>query len=363
MKNIHFSSLFLLIILLYISDVSLSQSTLILQPGAEDGKDAHLSSLSPNTNAGDRDENTAMAWTNQGVPFILRAVIEFNLTSIPQGSLVESAYLSLYNNPDASANNGEHSSLSGPNTCWLLRITEEWDEHTVTWNNQPATTWLHQVTLHKEISPHHDYENINVTQLIQDMVDDPETGHGFLFRLITEQLYRCMTFGSSDCADSTLHPKLVVTYFPASSIYSLKDINDNRSFNGQFGNSSSFISKMVMADPYGLENDLNSYRQYNNKKVILDAGNLALIADLPDNQFISVYPNPVRDRIYIKITGYQKESIHCQLLNANGQLLREAELPVNDCISELNVTDLQRGIYFLSIISHGHSYIRKVILF
>ena len=363
MKNIHFSSLFLLIILLYISNVSLSQSTLVLQPGAEEGKDALINTWDPNLPHGDYMDYIAMDWTQGGTPWTARSLMEFDLSSIPMGSTIISAFLSLYNNPQSPNNFGEHSSLSGPNTCWLLRITEEWDEHTVTWNNQPATTWLHQVTLHKEISPHHDYENIIVTELVQDMVDDPENGHGFLFRLITEQYYRCMIFGSSDCADSTLRPKLVVTYFPASSIYSLKDINDNRSFNGQFGNSSSFISKMVMADPYGLENDLNSYRQYNNKKVILDAGNLALIADLPDNQFISVYPNPVRDRIYIKITGYQKESIHCQLLNANGQLLREAELPVNDCISELNVTDLQRGIYFLSIISHGHSYIRKVILF
>jgi hypothetical protein len=362
MKKLTYYSLFLICPFLHLSNVASSQITLILQPGAEDGKDALINTWDPDLNHGDYMDYIALDWTQGGTPWTARSLIEFDLSSVPMGSTIISAFLSLYNNPQSPNNFGEHSSLSGPNTCWLLRMTEEWDEHTVTWNNQPATTWLHQVTLHKEISPHHDYENIIVTQLVQDMVDDPENGHGFLFRLITEQYYRCMIFGSSDCADSTLHPKLVVTYFPASSICTLKNVNDDRSFNGQFGNSSSFISKMVMADPFSLENDLNSYCPYDNQEMILDAGNLALIPDLPDNQSIFIYPNPVRDRIYIKITGYQNESGHCQLFNANGQLFRKAELPVNNCISELDVTDLQRGIYFLSIISQGHSYTCRVML-
>ncbi len=204
--------LFLAILLLICCKLSLGQTTLVLQPGAEDGKDAHLSNLSPNVNGGDRDENTAMAWTNQGVPFILRALIEFDLSSIPQGANILSAYLSLYNNPDASANNGQHSSLSGPNTSLISRITEEWYEHTVTWNNQPAITTLHQVTLPQSVSPHQDYENIDVTQLVKDMIENPETGHGFMLHLVTEQLYRCMTFASSDYYNASKHPKLVITY-------------------------------------------------------------------------------------------------------------------------------------------------------
>jgi hypothetical protein len=307
MKKLLYHSMFLLVISFSSSIVVFSQTTLTLQPGPEDGKDAHLSSLSPNTNAGDRDENTAMAWTNQGVPFILRAAIEFDLTSIPQGSVIVSALLSLYNNPDASANNGEHSSLSGPNTCWLSRITEEWDEHTVTWNNQPATTPLHQVVLHKEISPHHDYENINVTQLVQDMVDDPETGHGFLFRLITEQLYRCMVFASSDYTDSTAHPKLVITYIPPT--------------------------------------DLTS------------------VIGLSDKLMISVYPNPASDKMLVKISDRQTEFIQFQLLNAHGQLIMSDELPVNNGLAELNVADLRRGIYFLRIIFSGHSCTNKILLY
>jgi hypothetical protein len=62
------------------------QTVVTLQPGAEDGKDAVLSDLSHNVNHGDIGENTAMAWTSQGTPFINRALIEFDLSFMPQGS-------------------------------------------------------------------------------------------------------------------------------------------------------------------------------------------------------------------------------------------------------------------------------------
>ncbi|MCP4124598.1 MAG: VWA domain-containing protein, partial [Bacteroidetes bacterium] len=141
--------------------------TIILQPDAEDGQDAHLSSLEPNLNLGDHKDLNAVAWTSGGQISNVRNVFQFaGLSVIPQSTQILSAKLSLFNNPTASNGflNGEHSSYSGSNESVIQRVTSSWDEYSVTWDNQPTTTTQNQVTVPQSTSPHQDYE-IDVTDL------------------------------------------------------------------------------------------------------------------------------------------------------------------------------------------------------
>jgi len=115
-------------------------------------------------------------------------------------------YLFAFNSPD-----GQHSQLDGSNASVIQRITQEWDENTVTWNNQPATTEVNQVNVPASSAPDQNYE-INVTQLIQDIIYDPENGHGLMLKLETESYYRSLIFASSDNPDTSLHPKLVIEF-------------------------------------------------------------------------------------------------------------------------------------------------------
>jgi len=105
-----------------------------------------------------------------------------------------------------------HESLSGANTALLQRITEGWEEDDVTWNNQPQAHTVNQVTLAKSTSPTQDYLDIEVTNIVQDMVDNPSSNYGFLFRLETEEYYRRMCFAASNHTDPALRPTLVITY-------------------------------------------------------------------------------------------------------------------------------------------------------
>lgn len=203
-------------LLLLIPTSSLSAGKLFLQPDSVCGKDATVWNAPgfPNgtTNYGSGDFLGAHSWTNSGIPDTSRSLIEFDLDQIASGSHIVSAHLSLYNNPTTNFAGGEHSTFSGLNSAYIRRIVQPWDETLVTWFTQPATTTLHQASIPASSGPHDDYINIDVTQLVQDMVDSAATSFGFEIRLVREQYYRALVFASSDCADPNLRPRLIISY-------------------------------------------------------------------------------------------------------------------------------------------------------
>ena len=193
-----------------------SVTCLTLQPGAASGKDAYISDWPTgnyaNLNFGTFPDYDGIAWTDGGVAFTGRGLLQFDLSGIPSNAVVVTAQLSLYNNPASVQTGGQHQSLTGSNNGRLERITSAWDENTVTWNTQPATTNLNSVFLPQSISPNEDYLNINVLQLVLDMINNPSTSFGFMIRLNTEQIYRSLVFASSDHLDMSKHPKLQICY-------------------------------------------------------------------------------------------------------------------------------------------------------
>lgn len=189
------------------------QTTIIFQPDSACGKDALVSSLLPDTNRGDHTDFIASAWTNQGNPSNLRALIDFDFAALPGGVTIQQATLDLYHYP--SPYNTGHSNLSGPADCWLERIVQPWQEHTVTWNTQPATTAVNRLSVAAPVSMTQNY-SLNVTQLVQDIVNDPQNSFGFMLRLQNESYYRSLLFASSDHPAPQIHPRLSVIYTPDS---------------------------------------------------------------------------------------------------------------------------------------------------
>lgn len=191
---------------------SLAQTVLTLQPDGAAGKDTEVFSCVPcgydNRNYKNKVDFDAIAWTNNGNFSVVRSLIEFNLTSIPVGTTVIEARLSFYFQP--TSNEGNHS---GNNTAYLRRITTAWDEAVVTWNNQPPTTTLGQVSLAATATSTQNHLNINVTAMVQDMVSNPATNFGWMLLLQNEAIFRKLILTSSDyLPNPSLRPKLVITY-------------------------------------------------------------------------------------------------------------------------------------------------------
>jgi len=200
-------------ILIFIG-ISLSlcaQDTIIYKSDLSCIKDAYIESRLHGNNFGNHIDFPAIAWTNGGVPTDARGLIHFDISNIPTGAEILNARLSLfsYNSPA----NGSHSTLSGSNESILKRITTNWDESQVTWDNQPSTSSQNSVILPASTNSIQNYLNINVTEMVQDMVDNPTSSFGFQLSVIAEQQYfRRLVFASTDNPDSTLFPTLEIEF-------------------------------------------------------------------------------------------------------------------------------------------------------
>lgn len=178
----------------------------VLQPGPNGGKDALLRDEDPMRNFGGYSDLAAWAWTVSRARVNARGLLEFNLSAIPSTAIIDSARLSLYHS--SSFNAGQ----AGDNVADLLRVTQAWDESTVTWSNQPTTTTSNVVVLPKSSAPAQDYVNINVTSPVQYWHSNPSQNYGWMLKLQTEQTYRSLKFTSSDGSISSDWPKLEVCY-------------------------------------------------------------------------------------------------------------------------------------------------------
>lgn len=187
-----------------------AQTILTLQPGPEEGKDAKIWSVEHNVNFGDFTEVRIMAWTWDGESGIERTLMEFDLSQIPQNAEICYAHLSLFANSTASSQ--YNSSLSGPNISLIRRVISPWEEDLVTWDSEPATTTVNQVTIPESEEDYEDVLDIDVTELVKDIVADPANSFGFEFRLEVEEHYRRRVFAMSDFEDPTHYPKLEVCY-------------------------------------------------------------------------------------------------------------------------------------------------------
>jgi len=186
-----------------------SQDTIILQPGPDQGKDAKVRLMAPDQNLGDAIDLTAHAWTYEKEVNISHSFIEFDLNPFIGGPNIISAKLSLY---ITSSLPNYPPGQSGDNRWVINRVTETWDEHTITWNNQPAYTDSNQVFLPESTNSLQNYEDIDITGMIRDMVQAPDSNNGLMFKLVVEEPLRAVVFCSSDYSVAEFRPKLQIVY-------------------------------------------------------------------------------------------------------------------------------------------------------
>ena len=209
MKKIIFLSAVLF--LGFIFNHAKAQTTITLQPGPDDGKDATVVSKGLDNNQGDREGLTASTWTYNEELMLKRFYVAFDLSSIPENSIITDARLSLYYNPTDPYESWDYH--TGENDLYIQRVTSEWDEHTIVWSNQPSTTTENQVELPPSIDSTQDYLDIDVTNMVIDMVDPAIGNNGFMIRMVDEfNYYKGVIFASSDHADFSLHPELKVCF-------------------------------------------------------------------------------------------------------------------------------------------------------
>ncbi|MEO8151005.1 MAG: DNRLRE domain-containing protein [Bacteroidia bacterium] len=208
----------LILIACCISNTLFAQTTITLQPDAVNGIDAKINSHPSyvNINYETHEASEFGAATDGGTPYLVRDLLQFDLSSIPSGQNIISAYLTMYCRVGASnlTGSGGHYNYTD-NSGYIDKITSPWSESTVTWNMQPTITTTGRIALPVTGNDTASL-NVDITSFIQQWVTNPSSNYGMMFRVANETPYRNRKYYSSDATNPAVRPKLVVTYGPCS---------------------------------------------------------------------------------------------------------------------------------------------------
>ena len=180
-----------------------STETITLQPGSE-GKDSEVKEIFPDINSGSSTE-LGIGYTTWGGKW--RAYLQFDLSSVPINARIIDAYPTLY----------QHKSLdTGSFTVGLYRVTSDWEEGTITWNNQPTSSTVVEAscTVYDGSTALRTWYNIG--DLVQGWLDGSITNQGMLLKATTDETSLTMIamFWSSDyTAGTSKCPKLLIHYY------------------------------------------------------------------------------------------------------------------------------------------------------
>lgn len=154
-------------------------------------------------------EEPLAAWTIGGIPFYVRDVLKFDLSSIPTNATIVKADLYLYS--DTIPKNGDlvHANYGADNSFLVQQVAAGWSSP-LNWSNQPQGLTANQVIVPSTTQPFLNVD-INVAGLVSAMVNG-NANYGFKLSLQNETIYTSRIFCSSFYSDASRHPRLVITY-------------------------------------------------------------------------------------------------------------------------------------------------------
>lgn len=78
-------------------------------------------------------------------------------------------------------------------------------------------------------------------------------------------------------------------------------------------------------------------------------------------EMLTFYPNPTQETIFFEYDHRQTESIFIKIYNSNGQLIKEDALTRHK--NRIDVSDLEKGLYFIRWINEGRDVLEKLVKF
>lgn len=224
--------------------------------------------------------------------------------------------------------------------------------------------------------------------IVQNMVNNPSTNYGFMLKLQTEATYRDMLFASSDNADSTLWPELIVTYESCNADFNFcGDNNGNNFVFDAYKSSPMYIWKIngnIVANTMGFrytlqqgsnevcltstsngdtctqcvtiiisgsQNNNISYQSKNEEIINNVTYNKIEPCDIINIKPIEIYPNPTKNNWNVKINSLENEKVEIILRDSMGKIVlsenRNITIGENEFL--INGNDLSTGIYLIEI--------------
>ena len=202
--------LFTLITFLFVGSLLTAQSTVDLRPDMDAALGIHIGQNTGTINYGNSTHGSAFCipatfgmGTNRN-----RSLLHFDLSQYAPGTQIQSATLDLHAF-GPSGNLGGHTGTQ--NNALIQPVTSAWQEMVVTWATQPTYSTLNNASLAASTNPLQDYLNIDVTAMVQDMIDNPSANFGMCLMLQQEVVTNALIFASREHPDSAMHPILHIT--------------------------------------------------------------------------------------------------------------------------------------------------------
>ena len=141
-----------------------------------------------------------------------RELIRFDLSSIPAGSTIHSATLTLYAVFNMAA---ASDAPAAANQVYAVRNTASWKEATVSWNTRPATAAAADDTPTKVDPGSAAQYDLAVTGAVRQWITNGATNNGFTLRGDGSSTWpTLMLTYSRESSTAAQRPKLVVSYTP-----------------------------------------------------------------------------------------------------------------------------------------------------
>lgn len=244
-------------------------------------------------------------WTSSSVPHVWRSLLRFDLSSIPAGSVIDSAYLSVYADSLSPSGLVGSPTYGTNNAVGIYRLTSTWDTATVSWLTQPGYTATDSVILPQSTDTVENYVRIDVSGLVKDAYT--YGNYGFLFKELQETTpYNSMIFFSpySYATNSSVVPTLVIKYRNTTAVANV---------NGS-------------------------------------------------NARMSIYPNPCSSNANIEITD-NKDLASLQVRDMTGKIVFAQQLTTGNTHISLRTDSYSSGVYFVSIqTGDGNTMTQKLVV-
>ena len=189
------------VILPFISPINASSTTTSLEPVA----DSYVNDDEPDSNYGS-DDKLYLGWNSGWGKYY--PYIKFDLSSIPEGATIISAKLKLYVVYTCG-------SIAG-RTAKIYRVTEDWSESSITWNNKPGNADTE--TNSTEIPSVHNWIEFDVTADVQGFVDNDYANYGWVINCSDCEADDYLYFASREYSENDKHPILEIEYTTSNTV-------------------------------------------------------------------------------------------------------------------------------------------------
>lgn len=197
-----------------------AQNSVLIKPNVSQAFNCVVASPFPTTTSSSNPVNLVAAyWTASGSPGAWRSFFKFDLTVIPNGAIIDSAYFSFYSDNSSTYGSTGSPNYGVDNSAYICRNTTPFNSNNILWSGQPLYTLVNAVELVQSSSTSQNYIHLNATELLKDILNT--VNNGFALVLKNElSTYNSQIFCSSSHTDSSKHPSLLIYYhelFPQSS--------------------------------------------------------------------------------------------------------------------------------------------------